>query len=157
MMLTTRSDITLKVSLCTKPCRESTLSARRRSSTFLVRTLAARMSSLHEQLLGVPSPWAPVSELWLRLLASGSLLSVSAPTHLKQDPTDQRHPEQHAQSDAEHCKQLVHGPQFSASPWVQLLWQISATTQTTRAKVRAAAKPKTRNPNHSYPSMLASG
>ena len=80
---TIRSDMTLKVSSCTKPCRESTLSARRRSPTFLVRTLAASLSSLHEHLLGVPTPWTPVSWCWLRLLAPSSSLGVPAPAHLE--------------------------------------------------------------------------
>ena len=118
---TIKSDMTLKVSSCTKPCRESTLSARRRSPTFLVRTLAARVSSQHEHLLGVPSPWPPVSWCWFWLLAPSSPLGVPASAHLEENPTDQRHSKQHAQSDAEHCKQLVHVLQFSASPWVQLL------------------------------------
>ena len=113
---TIKSDMTLKVSSCTKPCRESTLSARRRSPTFLVRTLAARMSSLHEHLLGVPSPWPPVSWCWFWLLAPSSPLGVPASAHLEENPTDQRHSKQHAQSDAEHSKQLMHVLQFSASP-----------------------------------------
>ena len=115
------------------------------------------MSSLHEHWLGVPSPWAPVSWRWFRFLTPSSLLGVPASTHLEQDPADQRHSKQNAQSDAEHCEQLVHVLQLSASPWVQLLWQISATTQTTKARTRAAARPKTRNANHWYPSMSASG